>query len=121
MVIGELYFDTRESHCECACNVSFIFEHIALKYCFSAIFSKKVYQSFMPIYPDISADCIFSSKPEYNLFFSECIFLFFLHLLDAICIAEEKKFCTSCNHQTVYIYTLSSTVSFELMFVRSFE
>lgn len=110
--LGVLYFDTEKhqgkNYCEFACNVSFIFEKIALQYCFSAIFFKKCtigscqsvpvsrQIAFLPL--DLNVISVFGIQ----------------RLEDAICISEEKKSCTSCNNQATCKYLLSNIVSFEL-------
>lgn len=107
--IGLLYFDTTvNSSCEFACNVSYIFEHVALKYCFSAIFTKKCTNDschFIPV----------SRKIAFLPLNLNIISVFGLQSLeDATLIADQKTDCTFCNKQTVCKYTLSNTISYEL-------
>jgi hypothetical protein len=88
--------------------VSYIYEHVALKYCYSAIFTKKCSNDSCPMTP--ISRLIGFLPLNFNI-----ISVFGIKgLEDAICIAENINTCKSCNNQTACQYRLSNTISFDL-------
>lgn len=93
---------------DCQCNITYIFEHILLRYFFSATFTKKC----------LNTSCQ-SNKIKRDIAFLPLninfIDIFGIGILEeAINIDEGNRNCPSCDGQLIYNYEISKIISFDL-------